>query len=151
MGSYRGDVSRADVLLSVQSRPQLQLQLLLVLVGVQQLVVTAVQLSLQLFYLGEGGARRQQREEDMLQALARVYSVGLLVWALQNTSNQIDTGNVHLHTSPHCWRTMRNVYENVRLLLYFKFSFTHSLTHSLTHSHTHTLSLTHTHTQTPFL
>lgn len=63
-GAYRGDVSGADVLLSLQSRLQLDLQIVFVLVGVHQLLVTALQLHLQFFYLGEAPQNRQGENEE---------------------------------------------------------------------------------------
>lgn len=42
--THRGDVTRPDVVLSLQSRSQLELQLLLMFAGVHELLVTTLQL-----------------------------------------------------------------------------------------------------------
>lgn len=54
------DVTCPDVLFSFQSRSQLELQLLLVLVRVEELLVTALQLGLQVLYLQEQQGQRFQ-------------------------------------------------------------------------------------------
>ena len=50
-GPYRGNVTAANVVLPLQGCSELELKLLLMLAGVHQLLVTSLQLGLQVFYL----------------------------------------------------------------------------------------------------
>ena len=70
--THRGDVAAADVVLPLQGRSELDLQLLLVLAGVHQLLVATLQLGLQVVHLRQRGAMGQCGTHSTTQAVGLI-------------------------------------------------------------------------------